>query len=154
MGTLPLTSKLARPLFFVVMESGCIVCLSHRLTPDGYFRKLWADGAEQFHRFIYRAHKGEIPEGHEVDHACRNRACCNPEHLRALPEGWHSALTSMMFLRPGRSLPRGVYKRGGRFKTQITVNRAYVHLGVYATPEEASRVFEAAHKEVYGDECH
>ena len=27
---------------------------------------------------------GEIPEGYEVDHMCKNRACCNVEHLQLL----------------------------------------------------------------------
>lgn len=27
---------------------------------------------------------GPVPEGLELDHTCRNRACCNPEHLEAV----------------------------------------------------------------------
>lgn len=33
------------------------------------------------HRFMYTALVGPIPEGLHLDHLCRNRACCNPEHL-------------------------------------------------------------------------
>jgi len=85
---------LPRAMVFVTTESGCMVCLSHRLNTDGYLRKRWADGAEMFHRFIYRAHKGPIPEGHEVDHTCRNRACSNPEHLTARPRDEHLSITN------------------------------------------------------------
>jgi len=33
------------------------------------------------HRVIYKALVGPIPEGLDLDHLCRNRACCNPDHL-------------------------------------------------------------------------
>jgi hypothetical protein len=33
------------------------------------------------HRVAYMAVKGEVPENYQLDHLCRNRACCNPDHL-------------------------------------------------------------------------
>lgn len=33
------------------------------------------------HRWSYRAFIGEVPDGLELDHLCRNRACANPLHL-------------------------------------------------------------------------
>lgn len=33
------------------------------------------------HRFAYELLVGPIPEGLQIDHLCRNRACCNPIHL-------------------------------------------------------------------------
>lgn len=33
------------------------------------------------HRFAYEWFVGPIPAGMQIDHLCRNRACCNPEHL-------------------------------------------------------------------------
>jgi len=37
------------------------------------------------HRFAYEQRYGPIPEGAEIDHLCRRRWCCNPEHLEAVP---------------------------------------------------------------------
>lgn len=37
------------------------------------------------HVVSYRIFKGEIPDGHEIDHVCRNKLCVNPDHLRVVP---------------------------------------------------------------------
>jgi hypothetical protein len=36
------------------------------------------------HRFAYKALVGEIPEGLDLDHLCRNTLCVNPAHLEAV----------------------------------------------------------------------
>ncbi len=56
--------------------------------PNGYgqFRIDGRRGAKKSspHRFAYEHYIGPIPEGYEVDHQCKNRACCNPAHLEAV----------------------------------------------------------------------
>lgn len=36
------------------------------------------------HRVSYEIYIGPIPEGMHIDHLCRVRHCCNPEHLEAV----------------------------------------------------------------------
>jgi hypothetical protein len=40
--------------------------------------------SEYSHRISYILYKGEIPDGLEIDHLCRNRRCVNPDHLEAV----------------------------------------------------------------------
>ena len=36
------------------------------------------------HRVAYEAMRGPIPPGMTIDHLCRNKACCNPDHLEVV----------------------------------------------------------------------
>jgi hypothetical protein len=49
-------------------------------------RSLGGDGEmHQGHRLAWVALRGPIPDGHDIDHLCRNRRCLNPYHLDAVP---------------------------------------------------------------------
>ncbi len=39
------------------------------------------DKQQLVHRFVWEQLVGEIPDGLQIDHLCRNRLCCNPDHL-------------------------------------------------------------------------
>jgi hypothetical protein len=38
------------------------------------------------HRLVYEQLVGPISEGLVIDHKCRTRRCCNPDHLEAVPQ--------------------------------------------------------------------
>lgn len=38
-------------------------------------------GAARVHRFLWTLLVGPIDDDLDLDHLCRNRACCNPDHL-------------------------------------------------------------------------
>lgn len=51
----------------------------------GYGRiKVTSDRNQYVHRVVFEAMVGAIPPGMELDHLCRNRACCNPAHLETV----------------------------------------------------------------------
>ncbi|APD18624.1 HNH endonuclease [Streptomyces phage PapayaSalad] len=54
------------------------------LNAKGYGRYWDAGRVVRAHRYAYEQANGPIPDGLEVDHRCRRRACVNPEHLLAM----------------------------------------------------------------------
>lgn len=76
-----------RALAKVSYEHGCWVFHGSRL-PAGY-GKIGSDGGRAgrmvlVHRLMYETFVGPIPDGHDIDHLCRNTSCCNPIHLEAV----------------------------------------------------------------------
>jgi hypothetical protein len=125
-------------------SSDCWIWTACR-TPKGYghFR---ANGKQvQVHRWSYQLHYGPIPEGLEIDHICRVRACVNPSHLRAVT---HQENISTGARRIGISGVRGVYwdNHNQRWRVQIKRNGKMVYLGSCKDLEDA-KVLLAAHCE-------
>lgn len=63
-----------------VDDNGCWVW-QRMVTPSGYGRVYYRRATYAAHRFMYTIFKGPIPDNLVLDHLCRNRACCNPDHL-------------------------------------------------------------------------
>lgn len=57
--------------------TGCLV-------RGGYGHIRVAGRSRLVHRVMYEATYGPIPEGLHVDHLCRVRNCCRPDHLEAV----------------------------------------------------------------------
>lgn len=84
-----------KKLVLVTDSNGCITPTSHKLNKDGYFRKrISKTEVVMYHRFVWEKVNGKIPEGFEIDHKCRNRACCNIEHLQMLDGTHHTIKTN------------------------------------------------------------
>ena len=66
---------------------GCWVWTGARRNGFGY-GEIWSGGNEGrplvTHRVAWEATRGPVPEGMQLDHICKNAACCNPAHLRVV----------------------------------------------------------------------
>ncbi len=67
-----------------ITKTGCWVRENERKMPNGYSRISLLGFRDYIHRWSYRLFWGSIPNGKEVDHLCKNRACANPFHLEAV----------------------------------------------------------------------
>lgn len=67
--------------FFIHVEKTetCWLWTAHT-TKKGY-GLFWPDKGVSAHRFSYELLVGPIPDGLQLDHLCRVRACVNPKHL-------------------------------------------------------------------------
>lgn len=66
-----------------ITESGCWEFIGSRVGL-GYGRIGWNGRLWLAHRVTYTLLVGPIPDGLEIDHLCKNKPCCNPDHLEAV----------------------------------------------------------------------
>lgn len=66
-----------------MLDNGCWQWTAARGgTGYGHFK---LDGkVRAAHALTYELFVGPVPDGLVLDHLCRNRACCNPQHLEAV----------------------------------------------------------------------
>ena len=63
-----------------VADDGCLEWTGYLRSGYGIFRGVGGKN-QTAHRVVWELFVGPIPEGMDLDHLCRNRACCNPDHL-------------------------------------------------------------------------
>ena len=65
------------------LKPGC--CLEWTGRRVGGYGQITIRGKKHYaHRALYERVIGPVPDGLELDHLCRNRACINPAHLEAV----------------------------------------------------------------------
>lgn len=66
----------------LVPDGECLVWPS--VNHDGYGRLTYEGRKWLAHRLTVHLYGIPVPDGYEVDHLCRNRACAKPEHLEVV----------------------------------------------------------------------
>jgi hypothetical protein len=67
------------------------------------------------HRLAYELFVGPIPEGHEIDHHCSVRRCCNPSHLEAVTQSVNNERSESP---SGKNAKKTHCKRGHRLANE------------------------------------
>lgn len=119
--------------------------------PHAIVVRISLDGKDMWllaHRIIFVLMGVPIPEGAVVDHINRNPWDNRWENLRLCSESQNAA--NSWHDENKRSLPKGVSLQAGRYKAQISVGRKKRHIGMYATPEEASRAYRLEAEKAFG----
>lgn len=75
------TEQLDRFMAKVDYASGACWTWTAAKGPNGYGYFGANSGSRLSHRISYEHFIGEIPDGLQIDHLCRNRACVNPTHM-------------------------------------------------------------------------
>jgi len=106
----------------------------------------------RMHRFILNVSNPKI----YVDHVNGDTLDNRKENLRLASNSENSR--NLTRQRTNISGYRGVFKAPDSYKTRpwkagIKYNNKNKHLGYFATPEEAARVFDKAAKELFGEFC-
>lgn len=83
----PLDERIARwKRNKIQINNGCWEWTGSK-TRNGYGQAGLGGNLLMVHRITYQHYIGPIPAGLDLDHLCRNRACCNPRHLEPVTRG-------------------------------------------------------------------
>lgn len=118
---------------------------------DRGYGMVWGDGRMRYaHRVSYEISRGPIPDGMQIDHVCRARACVNPAHLRVATGSENQQNRSAAGDVDGSSVYRGVHwrRREGKWRAQAKLGGKCYYLGEFHDEVAAARAaaeFRAEH---------
>lgn len=128
------------------LDNGCIEFIGD--TRAGYGRIWNGDRNDSTHRVAWEAVNGPIPDDMFLDHLCRNRLCCNPEHLELVSKRTNTVRALIVVKHKKRTPYIGVRTMRDKFQARISVNGVHHYLGVFTTPEAAARAYDTAVREL------
>ncbi|MDP9181227.1 MAG: HNH endonuclease, partial [Actinomycetota bacterium] len=106
-------------------------------------------GTNRVHRVVYQLLVDDIQPGHELDHACRNRGCVNPAHLRPGTHGQN--MRNVVANRGSASGIRGVNldRRSGKWVAQCYKDGRNNFGGYFTDLDEAEQAAIALRERLY-----
>ena len=150
---MPLADRLWTRVDKDQVGTGCWVWLGAK--GHGGYGVVGAYGRQwKVHRLVLLLTQGlVVPEGKQVDHLCRNRACCNPSHLELVtprentrrslnPAAAHARQTHCH--RGHEYTPENTYVRNGGFGRNCRECKRIVNRELDARPERKARQAELA----------
>lgn len=121
---------------------------------EGYGLFTAHDGGGNAHRTSYVIFIGEIPDGYQIDHLCRNRSCVNPDHLepvtpktnirRSVPFRDFSHVGNHQ--RAKTHCPKGHEYKEGNFRTYLRTGTGKPFKVCIACSREYARISNAKRK--------
>lgn len=98
------------------------------------------------HQLVAMAFLGHVPDGQKlvVDHINSNKQDNSVQNLKIVTQRENSSKEVSL----KSSLPTGVVKRKNKFRSQIRIKKKIKCLGYFSTPEEASKVYQQALKQI------
>ena len=129
-------------------SSGCWVWTGP-LTPAGYGQLRVDKTLYMAHRYSMLLKHGQLTEGLVVDHMCFNRACVNPAHLREVNLTGNGQNRGTFSGSTGRRNVFPSHSKLNPYRVQLYVANRAVHIGVFATLDEADSAAIAARREHY-----
>lgn len=145
-----MTSLMDRFMAKVGDQSGCWEWTAF-IDRAGYARIGIGRSVHYAHRVAHELFVGPIPDGLDVDHKCRNRACVNPAHLHAVTRKQN--LENLAGANSGNRSTgkRNVYqhKPSGRFYVRVGHGGRSVYGGYFGTVAEADHAATALRNQLF-----
>jgi hypothetical protein len=135
-------------------------CISHGYSHEFGYAQVTLDGRrDTAHRAVYRDTYGPIPPGMLVDHACNNRGCVNPLHLRLVTPAenvWNSAKRGRSRSGVTSSQYKGVslQRRVNKWQVHLKANGRNRWVGNFDNEEDAARAYDKAARDAWGDRAY
>lgn len=140
----PTPTDLLQAKYVTDAAAGCWMWTAY-INPDGYGMFKHRGAMRLAHGASYELHIGPVPDGLELDHLCRNRACVNPDHLEPVP---HKVNVQRAKKSSSSTGIRGVSRRGNSYRATLCRDGVWILHKTFRTLEEATEAVRVA-REAY-----